>query len=101
MGKILNTKSLPDGQVLFEVVVDYDEALKLQGHVTNIRMFSENTFDNKIQVSMRGSMASTKYFLIPKKLRHSLRFGSDIKCQKIETPSKVIFVYVMDNPGEE
>ena len=101
MGKILNTKSLSDGKIMFEVVVDYDEALQLQGHVTNIRMFSENTLDNSTQISMRGSMASTKYFLIPKKLRKGLKFVSDVMCQKIETPSKVMFVYVIDKNGDQ
>lgn len=96
MGKILNSKSLPNGKLLFEVMVDYEEALQLRGHVTNIHVFSENTLDIGTNISMRGKNEATKYFLIPKELRKNLRFRSSVRCQKIETPSKVMFVYVID-----
>ncbi len=100
MGKILNSKSLPNGKIIFEIMLDYEEALQLKGHVTNIHVFSENTLDISTNMSMRGRKEATKYFLIPKELRKGIKFKSPVKCQQIETPSKIMFVYIIDKFAE-
>jgi len=90
MGIILGTK----------VEVDYDDSLKLKGHVKNIHVFSEDAAELKTNLAQRGTNDTTKYFLIPKELREGLNFDKSVKCQKIETDSRKIFIFVMDKVGE-
>ena len=99
MGSIINSKTANDGKLIFEVLVDYEESLELKGHIKNVHLFSEDATDTKAKISLRGRKAATKYFLIPKDLRKDLKFDALVKCQKIETQSKVIFVYVVDKLG--
>jgi len=79
--------------------MDYDESVQLRGHMSNIHLFSENVADIKANISQRGKNEATKYFLIPKELRKNLKFDSKTTCQKIETKTKIIFVYVVDKLG--
>lgn len=96
MGRILSTKTTKDGKVVFEVEMDYEEALELKGHIKNIHIFSEDTAEIKANLSQRGKNEATKYFLIPRELRACLKFNERVKCQKIENESRIIFVYVVD-----
>ncbi|MCK5282173.1 MAG: hypothetical protein KAK00_02085 [Nanoarchaeota archaeon] len=96
MGNILNSKTTNEGSVIFEVLVDYDEALHLKGHVKNIHLFSEDVLDISSNISLRGKNQATKYFLIPKELRKDLKFNSKVTCQKIETETKTVFIYLVD-----
>lgn len=95
MGKILGTKTTKEGKVVFEVEVDYEEALQLKGYIDNIFLFSEDTADIKTNLSTRGKNEATKYFLIPRELRENIKFNEKVKCQKIETPTKLIFIYLV------
>jgi hypothetical protein len=99
MGSILNSKTTNDGKIIFEVLVDYDESLQLRGHIKNIHLFSEDAIDTDAKISLRGRNAATKYFLIPKELRKDLKLNTKVKCQKIESESKIVFVYVVDKLG--
>ena len=66
----------------------------------NIHVFSENVADVTTNISQRGKNEATKYFLIPRELRKGLKFSEkNITCQKIDTKSKTIFVYVIDKLG--
>ncbi|MBR9706438.1 hypothetical protein GOV14_05360 [Candidatus Pacearchaeota archaeon] len=96
MGRILGTKTTKEGKVVFEIELGYEEALQLRGHIQNIHVFSEDVADIKTNLSQRGKNEATKYFLIPRELRNNLKFNEKVKCQKIETDSKIIFVYVVD-----
>jgi len=96
MGHILGSKVTNDGKVVFTVCMEHDEALQLRGHIDDIHIFSEKIADVRTNVSMRGQNAATKYFLIPRELRHNIRFSSQPSCQKIETKNKIIFLYVID-----
>lgn len=96
MGSILSSKAKDDGKVIFEVIVDYDEAKQLQGHMENVHIFSENTERIDANLSERGKDSATKYFLIPKELRRNLQFGNKVTCQRIDTKTKTIFVYSID-----
>ncbi len=96
MGSILNSKTATDGKIVFEILVDYEEALQLKGHVKNIHLFSNEVSDIKSNISLRGKNEATKYFLIPKELRKDLKFNTKVTCQKIETDTKTIFVYMVD-----
>jgi len=96
MGTILGSKLKGEGKIVFEVLMDYEEAVQLQGHMDNIHLFSENITGLQTRISTRGKNAATKYLLIPRELRKDMRFDRDIKCQKIELKDKLIFIYVID-----
>ena len=76
--------------------MDYEESLLLKGHIKNVHIFSEDSADIRTNLSQRGKNEATKYFLVPKQLRNNLKFNEKVKCQKLETNTKIIFVYVVD-----
>lgn len=96
MGTILSSKLKGEGKVVFEVLMDYEEAIQLQGHMDNIHLFSEDVTHLTTNVSTRGSGGATKYLLIPRELRHALNFNTSVKCQKIDVKDKIIFIYMLD-----
>lgn len=96
MGAILSLRVKDDGKIIFELSVAKEESQQLQGHVDNVHIFSENVADIEANISQRGKNGATKYFLIPKILRKGLKFDANTKCQKIETKTKTIFIFVVD-----
>ncbi len=96
MGTILSTKMTKDDRVVFEIEMDYEDSLKLKGHIKNIHVFSEDAAEIRTNLSQRGTNEATKYFLIPRELRDGLNFNKNVKCQKIETDSRKVFVFVVD-----
>jgi hypothetical protein len=97
MGEIISSKVREDGKVVFEVAVGYEEAKQLKGHLNKIHIFSEDVADIESNIAQRGKNDATKYFLIPKELRKNLKISNmPVGCQKIETNSKCIFIYVID-----
>lgn len=96
MGSIVGIKATKDEKIIVEVEMTYEESLQLKGHIKNIYLFSEDAAEIKTNLSQRGTNEATKYFLIPRELRDNLNFGEKVKCQRIETNSKLIFVYVVD-----
>lgn len=96
MGTILSTRMTKDDTVIFEIEMDYNDSLKLKGHVKNVHVFSEDAAEIRTNLSQRGTNEATKYFLIPKELRKDLDFNKNVKCQKIETKTRKIFVFVTD-----
>jgi len=96
MGSIVSSKATKNGKVVFEVLMDYDEALQLRGHINNVYLFSEEVADIPSNISLRGKNEATKYFLIPKLLRKDIKFNSKVTCQKLETPTKIAFIYFVD-----
>ena len=99
MGTILSSRTKEDGKVIFEVLVDYEEALQLKGCLNNIHIFSEDVAEQLTKVTRRGKNEATYYFLIPKELRKRPLLKRDAKCQRIETKTKSIFLYVIDKLG--
>ena len=96
MGTILGSKVTGDGKIVYTVSLEPDESLQLKGHMDDIHLFSERTAEIKTNIATRGKNDATKYFLIPREIREGIKVNSEIACQKIETRTKVIFVYVMD-----
>lgn len=96
MGTILGSKLKGEGKVIFEVLMDYEEAVQLQGHMDNVHLFSENITDLMTNISTRGKNAATKYLLIPRELRKNIQFDKEISCQKIELKDKIIFIYMVE-----
>ncbi len=95
MGIILGTKITKDNKIIFEVEIDYEESLRLKGHIKNIHVFSEDAAEIKTNLSQRGTNEATKYFLIPRELRENLKFDEEVKCQRIETDTRIMFVFVV------
>ncbi len=96
MGSIIGIKTTKDDKVIVEVEMTYEESLRLKGFIKNIHLFSEDAAEIKTNLSQRGTNEATKYFLIPKELRENLTFEEKVKCQRLETDSRVIFIYVVD-----
>ena len=96
MGSILSSRIKDDGKVVFEVLMEYSEAIQLQGHMDNVHLFSENVINITTNLSQRGKNDATKYFLIPRELRRNLKFSTEVLCQRIETKSNIFFVYAID-----
>lgn len=96
MGTILGSKLKGEGKVIFEVLMDYEEAVQLRGHMDNVHLFSENVTDLRTNISTRGKNAATKYLLIPRELRKGIQFDKEINCQKIELKDRIIFIYAVE-----
>ena len=96
MGAILGTKITKDNKIIFEVEMDYEESLKLKGHIKNIHIFSEDAAEINTHLSQRGTNEATKYFLIPRELRGDLKFNEQVKCQKIDTDTRTVFIFVVN-----
>jgi hypothetical protein len=100
MGNIISTRITKENEIVFEVEVSYEEALKLQGNIKNVYLFSEDASEVKTNFSQRGANESTKYFLIPKELRGNLEFDREVVCQKIDTENKSIFIFLVKEFNE-
>ncbi len=96
MGTIISTKLKSEGKVIFEVLVDYEEAVQLRGHMDNIHFFSEDVTHSKTTIAARGKNGATKYFLIPRELRNNIRIDKDVKCQKIELKDRIFYIHMID-----
>ena len=96
MGTIIGIKATKGEKVHVEVEMDYEESLKLKGHIKNIYLFSEEATEITTNLSQRGTNEATKYFLIPRELRENLKFDEKVKCQRIETDKKIIYVYAVE-----
>jgi len=96
MGTILGSKVTGDGKIVYTVCLENDEALQLRGYIDDIHLFSEKTAEIRTNIATRGKNNATKYFLIPREMRNGIKINSEIACQKIETKSKIIFIYIMD-----
>lgn len=97
MGRITNVKVMKEEEVILEVELDYQEALRLKGNIKNVHLFSEDAAELKTNISQRGANEATKYFLIPKELRGNLCLEGEVRCQKIDSEDKTIFIFVMEN----
>ena len=79
-----------------ELSLGASEIKHLAGKMDAIHLFCEHAAECRTTISQRGRNEATKYFLIPRELRKNLKFNWNVSCQRINTPEKVIFVYVVD-----
>ena len=99
MGTILSSRIKDNKEVIVEVSLDYNEVVQLKGHMDNVHLFSENVSETELDVSRRGQRDATIYFIVPRELRKGLEDKKKVKCQRLDTKSKTIFVYVVDKIG--
>ncbi|KYK27364.1 hypothetical protein AYK26_03840 [Euryarchaeota archaeon SM23-78] len=95
MGSIISSRR-EDAKVVVEAALDYEELVQLRGEIDNVHLFSEKVADLETNISSRGKNEATKYFLIPRHLRKDLSIREPVSCQRINTPDKAIFVYVVN-----
>ena len=95
MGFVLGTRSRDDGKIIFEVLVDQQEALQLKGHIENVHLFTEKAAENEVVITQRGTNDATTYLLVPKEMRNHGRLQGKAKCQRIDTKDKAFFIYTM------
>ncbi|MBW2990739.1 hypothetical protein KY348_03475 [Candidatus Woesearchaeota archaeon] len=95
MGSILSSRREKD-KVIIEASLDHEELVQLKGEIDNVHLFSEEVADLRTNISRRGKNEATKYFLIPRHLRKDLSIREPVSCQRINTPDKAIFVYVVN-----
>lgn len=96
MGRIVGSRR-NNQKIIFEVELDYKEAVLLKGHYDNIHLFSENVSDFQTSISTRGKNEATKYFLIPTKYRKELNLGSNAHGQRIKTEKSDFLIYMLKN----
>src|SRR3989338_2604142 len=96
MGRIISSKVSQNGKIIYEVALEYEESLQLEGHLRNVYLFSEDSRGVDTNLAKRGRNCATKYFLIPRTLRKNLQSTSQVKCQTLMTPTKNVFIYVVD-----
>ena len=95
MAEIMSIKKRDDGTFSCEVIFDENEYLNLQGHTNGIVVFSDKASSLDASISQRGMNSSTKYFLIPKKLRKGVNFNNAVSCQKLDCEDKTLFVFAI------
>ena len=95
MGMILTSRREKD-KVVIETLLDHTELLQLKGEIDNVHLFSEKAANVETNISRRGKNEATKYFLIPRNLRKDIDVREPVVCQRINTPEKTIFVYVIN-----
>lgn len=95
MGSIISSRREAN-KVVVEASLDHEELVQLKGEIDNVHLFSEKIADLQTNISQRGKNEATKYFLIPRNLRKDLNISEPVSCQRINTPDKAIFVYVVN-----
>jgi len=83
-------------KVIIETAVDHHELVQLKGEIDEVHLFSEKIADVQTNIARRGKNEATKYFLIPRNMRKDLNIMEPVSCQRINTPDKAIFVYVVN-----
>ncbi|MBW2989503.1 hypothetical protein KY358_04255 [Candidatus Woesearchaeota archaeon] len=97
MASLVGSNIRPEkNKVEVKLSMNYSEYMLLQGHATNIRIFSENTPCEKTRVRTTGKRGETKYLLVPRDIRNQIRFNSNVDCQYRIIGDKVILFFVID-----
>lgn len=96
MGRISGIKTLNEEKVMVSLELTPKEVLWLKGNMDKMHLFSEENLGYETKLVQRGKRDSSKYFLMPKDLRKNLLPNSLVRCNKIETKTKEIFIFSMD-----
>jgi len=101
MGQIIDKKNLEDNTVICSVLLDADEVVNLKGHLKNIHLFCSEDCDKEAGMNTRGNRGVTKYFKIPLSIRSRKKCSGTLGYQKLDTPSKVFYIYSINTISEE
>lgn len=94
MAEIIST-SVKKDDVIISLKLTRQEYMELSGHYDDILCLAKAAVVNPAKIYLPGQQSSTKYFLIPKNIRDCLPDDSEVKCQKIDTSTAHIIVYVV------
>ncbi|HKL23414.1 MAG TPA: hypothetical protein VJ895_01550 [Candidatus Nanoarchaeia archaeon] len=101
MGQIINSKLAANKKVILKIVLDQDEISNLKGHLKNIHVFNSDLCNHSSQINTRGNNGVTKYFKIPLSIRSRKKHSGKLNYQKIETPSKIFYIYTLEKEKQE
>ena len=93
MGKISSLKAISEQKVQITLELTQSEALWLKGNMDQMHLFSEKNLENDTKLIQRGKKESTKYFLLPRELRKGVIASNNVKCSRIDTKTKHIFIF--------
>lgn len=93
MGRILEVKNIDQNKIIANIAFRSSEYLKLNGRMEKIIIFSQENLKENSRLVQRGKKEATKYFLLPKNLRENIEPSLDVKCNRIDTPEKSLFVF--------
>lgn len=93
MGKVSTIKTLNDEKVTVTLELNQKELLWLKGNLDNVHIFAEKNLTCPTRLVQRGKRESTKYFLLPREYREGITPTTKVKCNKIETTTKTIFIF--------
>ncbi len=102
MGKIIHSKILPDNKFIYKLLIEPEELANLKGNLRNIYLFCADLCNKNAEINQRGNKGVTKYFKIPLSIRSRKKYYGTLSYQKIETDTKVFYVYIVDknNSGQ-
>lgn len=96
MGTIIEIKTLHNSNLIYKVLLEKEEVLSLKNAIRNINIFTEHLCNTEAKMIIRGNKGVTKYFEIPFILRFRRNKNlNDLLYHKIETSSKVFYIYVI------
>jgi len=96
MGRILEIKNIKGGKVVANIELTQDEYKHLKGSIDDLIVFAGENLSEDSRLVQRGRKESTKYFLLPRKLRDGIDTCNDVKCDRIENGSKSVFIFEMN-----
>ncbi len=97
MGKIIASKIMLNNNLLFKILLDVEEVVALKNAFRNVYVFSPTLCTNEAKIIERGRKNSSKYFEIPFKLRfRKKKIHDSLSYQKLESNSKVFYIYVIN-----
>lgn len=96
MGRVAGIKTINEQKAVVTLELTPKELIWLKGNIENMHIFSENNLEYETKLVQRGKRESSKYFLMPKDLRENLIINSKVRCNKIQTKTKDIYIFAMD-----
>lgn len=93
MGKISTIKTINEERVTVTLELTQEELLWLKGNIDDVHIFAEKNLTCPTRLVQRGKRESTKYFLLPREFREGVQPSIDVKCNRIDTNTKVIFMF--------
>jgi hypothetical protein len=96
MGEIISSKIFGN-HIICKILLANDEALALKNAFLNVNLFSADLCNHKSRIFERGRNGVSKFFEIPFNLRfRKKKDHKNIFYQKLELPSKVFYLYVIN-----
>jgi hypothetical protein len=96
MGEIIDSRRLSNNNIVYRILLEEYEVIELRNALRNVNIFSANLFNKEVEIMKRGKSGVTKYFEVPLDLRFRKKKNYEkIFYQKIETPTKVFYIYTI------